>query len=291
MLGSIEGGSASEADGYVSELEQALLRYIPSPDLPVIVEVGRMVSPVGEFSRRYLSSVNPLIGQPDTYDVTYPVGAAVTGSIARLDYKAAIVNRPVTHEGYLPEPGSALRPALALGFTPLVGLRTAAYATWGPYLSDAVPLPPGTDWKDFDQRVIGLEFHFSRGHFDLHSDTSWSEYEVPNIGEASRGWAIYVEPAYAFTPRLFAALRLEYNNYARIVPRSETEWQARNSAFYDAEIGLGYRLGKGLVLKAAYRRDSWQVPQERRSSNPDGYSVAAQISYTFDVLDWFSPGP
>jgi len=189
----------------------------------------------------------------------------------------------------VPEGGTAYRPALTLGITPFVGLRAAAYATWGPYLNDQVPLSPGVDWKDFDQRVLGLEFHFSRGHFDLHADTSWSEYEVPTQSEASRGWAIYIEPKFVFTPRLFAALRLEYNDYARIVPTSATFWLAQTAAFFDGEIGLGYRLAPGLILKASYRRDSWQVPEARQRFLPDGYSVAAQLSYTFDMLDWFSP--
>lgn len=291
VLGRVEGGSASEADGYDSAFEQALLRYVATTRLPLIVEAGRMVTPVGEFSRRYLSSVNPLIGQPDTYHVSYPTGLAVSGSVSGVDYRVAVVDRPVANERYVPEGGAAFRPALTVGLTPFVGLRTAAYATWGPYLSDEVPIPPGVDWKDFDQRVIGVEFRYSRGHFDLHADTSWSEYEVPNQSDASRGWAIYVEPRIVLTPRLFAALRLEYNDYARIVPTSETVWVAQSAALYDIEVGLGYRLAPGLILKASYRRDSWQVPEARRRFLPDGYAVAAQLSYTFDVADWFAPGP
>ena len=58
------------------------------------------------------------------------------------------------------------------------GLRFGAYYTRGPYLGpdSEAGIPAGSDWKDFDQAVAGLEFQFSRGHFELHGDfaTGWT---------------------------------------------------------------------------------------------------------------------
>jgi hypothetical protein len=289
LLGRLEGGKAYGDSGTHGDIEQAFLRYVAAGSAHLMVDVGRVVFPIGNFSKRYLSSVNPLIGTPDSYDVSYPEGVVVTGAASFFDYRVAVVDRPLANKKYVPEGDAAWHPALDLGFTPTIGLRLGAYATQGPYLGQAVQpmIPAGSGWRDFDQRVAGLELEFSRGHFELNGDWAFSTYEVPTHGDVSRGEAWFLEPKYTFTPRLFTALRVEKNDYPYIQPIDSTTWIAQNVTFHDVELGVGWRFTPDLVLKASYRRDDWNVSESMESFFPNGYSCGLQLSYGFDVKSWF----
>ena len=271
-----------------SDLELAFLRYTAPERTGLVLEAGRLQTPVGDFSGRYLSTQNPLIGAPDNYGVEYPLGFKVWGRAGRFDYLAAEVDKPMIVKGYVPEAGNAFRPVLGAGFTPLAGLRFGAYVTQGPYLGEEVEsaLPPGTSLPDYDQKVEGFETQFSRGYFELHAEIAWSRYDVPTYSSPIRGRVFYVEPKYTFTPRLFAALRLEQNEYAYVAVFPGGNWFGTAVTFADVEAGIGWRLTPGLLLKASYRRDRWDVDESLKDILPDGYAVAAQLSYTFDVRSW-----
>src|SRR3989441_3215395 len=267
ILGELESGKTSDEGETVHELEQAYLRYSFRPPLRLIVEAGQLVTPIGNFSRRYLSSVNPLIGSPDNYSLSYPLGLHVRGQASRLDFSVALLDRPFINEHYTPDPGRALRPALALGVTPVVGTRLGAYATRGPYLGPgATPmLQAGDDWKDFRQAVYGIDAQFSRGYFELNVDVARSYYQVPGLARSVRGLAYFIEPKYTWSPRFFTALRLERNDYPFVKPLAPGVWLGTTADFYDVEAGAGYRLGPGAVLKIAYRRDRWMVDPSQKS--------------------------
>lgn len=289
LLGRLEGGKAYGDSGTTGAIEQAFVRYVAPGSAHLMVDAGRVVFPIGNFSKRYLSSVNPLIGSPDSYDVAYPEGVVVTGAASFFDYRVAVVDRPLANEKYVPEGDTAWRPALDFGFTPTIGLRLGAYFTQGPYLGHAVEpmLPVGLSWRDFGQRIAGLELEFSRGHFEINGDWAFSKYEVPAHSHPSRGQAWFLEPKYTWTPRLFTALRVEKNDYPYIQPIDSSTWIAQNVAFYDVEVGVGWRFTPDLVLKASYRRDDWDVAESMESFFPNGYSCALQLSYGFDVGSWF----
>ncbi|MGH9750893.1 MAG: hypothetical protein ACRD6R_13335, partial [Candidatus Polarisedimenticolia bacterium] len=288
VLGAVEGGDGIGEEETEAEIEQAYLRY-NFRSRPLRLEAGVLPTPIGNFSRRYFSSANPLIGSPDGYSVAYPAGVQLTGRAAKVDYRVAMVDGPLVNEAYVPEPGAALRPMLALGVNPVTGTRLGVYGTRGPYLGGAVEamLPAGRGWKEYGQSVVGLDASFSRGHFELQADFARSRYEVPGFARNARGTAWFVEPKYTFTPRLFAALRYERNDYPYIQPVAPGVWIGSSAAFEDIEIGAGVRLAPGAVLKIAYRTDRWDVGGAMAPQFPDGWSVAAQLSYTFDVLSWF----
>ena len=175
VVGRVGGGSASDSDDTESEIDQALLRWA-SPKLRLLIDAGKVGTPFGNFRDRSFSDVNPLIGAPDGYDVSYPLGIVATGQVSRFDYRVAWIDGPMTNENYTPEAGSAWRPGVALGVTPFIGFRIGAYATAGPYLGPSVDfaLPAGDAWRDFDQEIYGFELKFSGGHFELHGDVAFS---------------------------------------------------------------------------------------------------------------------
>jgi len=289
VRGELYGGRAESADGTRSELEQAFVRYSFQEPRHLVIEAGQLLSPIGNFSRRYLSSVNPLIGSPDGYSLDYPLGAQATGRAGRFDYRIALVDRPFVNDHYVPPTGRALRPALAAGLTPFVGTRVGVYATVGPYLGPRIVplLSPGEGWKDFKQSVYGLDAQFSHGYFELNGDYARSSYEVPGGAADVHGFAYFIEPKYTWSPRFFTALRLERNDYPYIAPLAPGVWLSTTADFYDAEAAAGWRLGPGAILKIAYRRDRWMVDDSLKSFFPDGYALSAQLSYSFSVNSWF----
>jgi hypothetical protein len=287
VLGEVEGTGADDESGVESEIEQAFIRQTWGQKRRWSVDAGKLISPLGDFAPRYLPDVNPLIGQPSGYGVSYPLGAQLTGTTRRLDFRVAVVDEPMSNPDWVPEPDSALRPALAAGLTPQVGLRFGAYATWGPYLNrDTAPLPPGTSWRDLEQHVYGVDCQFSRGHFELHADYNINTYDAPTDGSTLQGQALYIEQKYTWSPRWFTAVRLESNEYP-FIRLFGSFWVARETRVDDVELGAGYRFTRGTLLKLAYRLDRWDVEPADRAMLPDGHSVALQLSQSFDVLDWF----
>ena len=70
----VEAASDASTDELVEfEVEQLAVRFMPSA--LYVVDVGKLLFPIGTFAERRFSTTNPLIGQPDGY----PVSVAVTG--------------------------------------------------------------------------------------------------------------------------------------------------------------------------------------------------------------------
>jgi hypothetical protein len=252
----------------------------------MVIEAGRIVTPIGDFARRYLSSSNPLVGQPEAYAIHYPDGVKVQGWLGAFDYTLAYVNQPLTGARYNADAGRAFRPAIGAGVTPFTGFRVGAYATQGTYLGYDTDefMPAGSDWRDYDEKTVGLETQFSHGYFELHGEMTRSHYDIPTLGDTGHAWVWYVEPKYTFTPRFFTAMRFERNDYQFVMPLAGTSWFDADVSVCDVELGVGYRIVSGAVFKVSYRREKWNVNEAIRDYYPDGYAVAAQLSWTFDAL-------
>ncbi len=294
-----------------SEIQQAALRYSSNPGNSgnssafYFIEAGKIVPPIAIASERRLSTQNPLIGQPDLLYAQYPLGIQVAGSLDWLDYRAALVDLPLIDPEYLPsEPGSALRPDVGFGITPLTGLRLGVAHTKGPYLNNNVnaDLPPGSDWKDYDQRVWGLEFQFSRGYAELNSELVFTRYDVPFQTESTDVMAYFVEFKYTLTPRFYCAFRLERNEYPLVYDGGVSYWFAQKVTVHSVEIGLGYRFSPDTQFKLAYRHDYGDEAYGMGGYGDDeygggaygtpdlyplGHSLALQLSHHFDVVSWF----
>jgi hypothetical protein len=287
-LAELETGSARLEAGTEAEIEQVILRYVRSPRL--VIDVGRLLSPVGTFATRRFSTTNPLIGAPDSYPVTYPWGVQVAGGFARFDYRVAVVDLPVGDERYAAEPSPSLRPALGIGVTPATGMRFGMSFTRGTYLNrdPAASLPSGADWTDYNQRMLALDARFSRGYLEVHGELGLSEYDVPSQSEPVSGMAYYAEAKYTWTPRIFTAARLERNEYPLIDSEEYGPGTATAVNFYNGEVGAGYRISPATTLKASYRKDRWLVEDRERQSFPNGYALALQVSRRFDVSSWIN---
>jgi hypothetical protein len=278
----VGGRAAGETE---VELEQAGVRWARSRAL--VADLGLITSPVGAFAGRRLSNRNPLVGAPDAYPVTYPLGAQLSGMTGMLDWRAAMVSLPATHDGYVPEASARVRPALGLGLTPVVGVHVGASWTAGSYLGRDTPAAAlgGRAWHDFEQRLFAVDLQASRGYLELWAEGARSAYDVPGTARPVKGVAGYVEARWTFTPRLYAAARAERNDYPFIEPQDNGTLAATTTDLRDVEAGLGFRPAASQLVKLTWRRDSWHVAPAVRPYLPAGYAVALQLSQSFDVTD------
>ena len=281
VLAAAEGGSAYIGDDNL-EIEAATLKVAPSRAL--VFEAGKILSPVGAFAPRRLSPINPLIGEPDAYPSQYPLGAIVSGIAAPFDYRLAVINLPPVHDNYVPDPGARPRIVAGGGITPIIGVHFGATFSQGSYLNDSLApiIPAGRVWSDYQQRVIALDGRVSRGYLDLHAEWANSRFDVPTVGYVS-GPAYYVEAKYTWTPRFFTAARFQRNDYAFVRPLPNGSWLGVPANFYAGEVGIGVRLGKGLLYKASFQKDHWTT-----AGQLSGQAFATQLSYQFDVTEWLT---
>ena len=280
-----ELGSARAEPGTEWYMRQYAARYSPSDAFTI--EGGKVPQIVGIFSSRDLSFRNPLIGTPDGYATTYPIGVRIDGVIDMFDYRAGLLTLPLYREGYTPAPGSSLRPAIGIGVTPTVGVRFGMSATVGPYLNDTLTSSQlrGQDWKVYQQHVIAADAQLSRGYFEAHAELAHSVYDVPGRPTAIKGLLFYVEPKYTFTPRFYLAMRYERNDYPFILPVSPTFWVANRVVFQDVELGGGYRATTSTLMKLSIRGDHWAPNDNPAAPHDNGYAVVMQWSQTYDFLE------
>lgn len=280
-LTELEGATAHD-DGTSAEyaLEQVGVRWSPNDHL--VIDAGKIASPVGAYASRRFSTRNPLIGSPDEYPVTYPVGAQIAGVQGVVDWRLAVLSLPAVHDGYSPSPTSRARPAGGFGITPMTGLRVGASYTAGPYLGCEVSptLLAGRNWSSFRQHLTAFDLELSRGYLELWAEGGRSSYDVPTQG-TMRGTAAYVESRYTLTPRFFLAARAEENDYPFILPTGGG-WFTVQADVRNVEAGGGFRLTTSTLLKATMRRSWRRAPGVGFS--PDGHALAIQLSQAFDVV-------
>jgi len=288
-LGLIEADDASGEAESDSDLRQFALRYSSNASPFYMIEAGKLLPPIAVASERRFSSQNPLIGEPNFLYADYPLGIQVAGSSGWFDYRAALVDLPAVEPAYLPaDPGSALRPDVGAGITPVPGLRFGVAYTKGPFLARKLKpyLPSGSGWKDFHQELLGLEFQFSYRYLEFNGELLFSEYEIPFRSKPSKVTGYFLELKYTWTPRLYGAVRFERNEYPFIRRPGGLNWISREVTAHDVEVGLGYRFTADTQIKLTYRSDHRSLDYAPEGFVHTGHSLALQLSHHFDLGSW-----
>ena len=291
--GEAEGGSArrsSEADDIEVYAEQYGARYTGWHGL--VLDAGKVQPVIGTFAPRHFSNRNPLIGTPDAYGLEYPLGVVLSGAVKSVDFRGGAVSLPATHEGYVPNAKARLRPAVGLGYTPVVGVRIGGSWMAGPYLND--DLTPdqlsGAPWTHYQQQVFALDAKASHGYLETFAEAARATFDVPGRATTIMGFTYYGEAKYTFTPRFYLAARAERNAYPFIRPSATNNWIARRVDFVNGELGAGYRLMATTLVKLSLRGDRWWVAQNAPGFlGRGGAAVAFQVSQSMDLKELLTP--
>lgn len=284
-------------EGYAetnSDLDQVAFRYTHQASPWFYVEAGKILSPLVAYSDRRLSSQNPLIGQPYLYTRGYPWGAKLAGAVGWFDYQLAWIDPSDNDSEYQAiEPDSAFRAALGAGVTPFTGLRLGLSWTEGPYLAGDIAdkLPQGSHWRDYDQRVLGLDLQFSRGYLEFNGQWFRTENELPYGDSDPDSSSYYLELKYTWSPRLFSAVRYQNVEASYVDYSYYRRWYAETENFSLLEIGLGYRFSRDLLFKAVYETDHRENSTYAYGASARGHALGLQLSWSFDVVSLLSDAP
>ena len=290
--GELEADNFDGSGAVDSNLEQVALRYTRLSAPWLMVEAGKILSPMAAYTERQLSTQNPLIGQPFLYTSAYPWGAKITGSAGWFDYQAAWIDPSDTDTddsdpdyGAI-EPDRAFRPALAAGVTPLTGLRFGLSWTQGPYLNRETNdnLPSGRQWRDYEQRALGFDVQFSRGYLEFNAQLMRTHYEVPYHDSVPDDSTYWLELKYTWTPRLYGAVRYQRVEATYVGDPQYHYWYTETRKFNALEAGLGYRFSPDLLLKLAYQTDRWDEPDSGYAAQATGHALGLQLSWSFDLV-------
>jgi hypothetical protein len=168
---------------------------------------------------------------------------------------------------------------------PAIGLTLGVSGARGAFLDRAIvnAYEPALGPRDYTQDAVGVDGEYSRGYWLVRGEAILSRWTVPKINlpfidrplGAHTG---YVEGRYRFTPRLFAAARVDALAFSsvtgqRLFDGQPTQWDAPVTR---VEVGGGVNLQRNLTLRGVVQhnwRDGGRV-------NERTY-VSAQLAYWF----------
>ena len=200
-------------------------------------------------------------GMPIVYDQWWDFGAVFLGSARPVEYSVGFVNGAPSW----PSPGRDNTPGKSflgrVGLAPTPGIRFGVSGSYGPYLiEDAVKssLPPGKDAADFNQ-VLGMaDFEWSGGHAELRAEGYANRWQTPTVGDLRvRGG--YGELKYTLPAGFYVAGRYDIMRFGDVKDSTGTDrsWDADVDRL---EVGVGYRMMKGVTAKVVYQRNKIQPP-------------------------------
>jgi hypothetical protein len=173
-----------------------------------------------------------------------------------------------------------------VGWKPLVGLVIGGSYAHGEWLNGSLRnglspvLRPG---DRFPQEAFGLDAEYSRDYWLVRGELIRSRWRLPALAspfidgplDATAG---FVESLYRFTPRLFAAARLERLTFSRITGEHQYNglpetWDAPVSRI---EAGGGIYLQRNLITRVVVQRN-WR----------DGGFIHKRTFLSAQIAFWF----
>ena len=164
----------------------------------------------------------------------------------------------------------------------VVGLVLGVSGARGGFLAKDVTqiLPEHARERTYRQEAFGVDVEYSRDYWILRAELVRSQWSLPLLSPDTvmdvDATGVWVEGRYKFTPRIFAAARVDHLGFSKIsgsIWRSPTTWDAPVNRI---EWGGGYYFQRNLVGRAVVqhnRRDGGFI----RSRT----FVSGQLSYWF----------
>jgi len=303
-----------------TRVEQAFLSFTPWPDGALSLSAGKFVSPFGAYNQRHDSVSDPFVRPPLPYDYRtmicsgliprtndgfiswknrpeefrpggappiwgnpYLIGAKLSGSLGRFDYRLAVVGAAVSSEpsewdrvpGREQAPSWVGRAGVRLSPELHVGLSFDR----GPYLLTSAAAPDaygygGYDVDDYPQTLWGVDVEWNRGHTQLRAEWIHDTWEVPNVLDSPVDTSFFVELSHKPIPGLVAAVRWGRMEFGE-VRRSDGTREPWDWTQQRWQAGLGYRFTRFLEARAEYQhnRTAGTLPE------PDDDLLAFQVRW------------
>lgn len=139
---------------------------------------------------------------------------------------------------------------------PVTGLIAGVSASRGEFVAAGVRAPLAA-LGGGDQRAVGFDAEYSRGHYLLRSEGVYSNWRVPLAGAGTRvslsAFAVDVEARYRITPRVYAAGRLDRLTFGNVsAAGGATPW---DYPVQRLQLGAGVFIARHALLKVEWQRN------------------------------------
>ena len=288
----LDRGFDPGSQNFDARLDEYLVRWTPLNDSRVNLQFGKFATVAGNWVQRHDSWDNPLVTAPLPYENLTPVadssppaspqaflarrrqpvekdgwlpviwgpvyatGAALFGSVGRLDYALDFKNAALSSDPGAWEVNNVQwqNPTVSgrLGVRPCAAWNQGVSFSVGPYLyQDAAPdLPPGRSIADYDQITLASDASYAWHHWQLWGEVFLTRFQVPNVGNADV-LTYYLETKYKLTPSLYAAARWNQQIFGT-VPDGMGGRQAWGNDMVRIDLTLGYRFNRHFQAKIQY---------------------------------------
>lgn len=262
-------------------------------NVPVNFWVGKIPTPVADFTKRSYAHTNPLIGFPlmhqykvalpgfdaftpsqvlefrdrfipgvtAVYEACWITGVAAFGTANTVRWMAAAGKGTLSNPEARENKGFQLAGRIA--WEPTTWVAVGISGGVAPYLQHGNFLPAGTSREDVLHRLVGTDLAVSWRDFDLHAELLWSSWDAPLFLEESvQATSWYLELRYQVLQRIYAAGRADWMVFSKIQsPTGElTPWGFDVTRL---EAGIGFKLLREWMLKAVIQRNSFDDPTDK----------------------------
>jgi hypothetical protein len=212
-------------------------------------------------NRAYNTFKNPLAWVPAIWAPLYTRGASVYGDFGKVTYAVSVLNSNISSRGVWWNDTDFDHPTLTsrVTYRPNAMWRFGLSASTGTYLRfteasfQGKPnsgLPPGTDFDDYRQNLLGLDVTFAHRDWQVWAEAFWVSYDVANVADDARYFTYYIEGRYQLTTRLWLTARWNQELFDTVATsHGDEKW---NEDVSRVDLGLGYRLTRHSQFKVQY---------------------------------------
>ncbi len=253
---------------------------------------GKIPTPVGTFSGRSYSHINPLIGFPLAYHYKLPynaftlssetgnlflrdnyfgastsiyeacwiTGVSAFGNIEGIDYMAAVGRGTLTNPEAKANGGVQIAGRIGKTFNEhIAGGISAGIA---PYLEHDTGLPTGVSYRDPKHIIAGIDASVHLTSLHLFFEAFYNSWDTPQYQHEKNihAYAWYLEGQYYFLPEFYSALRIDQLIYSHItdpVSQQQTSWGYNITRI---ETGVGYSPISELNIKVVIQHNMLDSP-------------------------------
>lgn len=210
----------------------------------------------------------------------YTSGVAVFGESGRLDAAIEIKNMSLSSDPGTWDLGRNQwqHPVFSgrVGYRPNAMWNLGLSASTGTYLHESArpTLAAGYGFTDYRQTVLAHDIGFAWHHWQVWAEVYAARFAVPRVANADT-WAGYLEIKYKLTPRVFGAVRGNWQGFGNI-PNGRggrTPWGREVIRF---DVAAGFRPTPHVQAKLQY---SLQHEQTRRRRT--AHILASQLTVRF----------